>query len=124
MPTPEEIRSVVDSYVKMMCDSDIDGILALYADDATAEDPAGGKVQHGLEELRNFYAGTAPALHVELNGPVCVSGRECAFLLLAELTLGDTKQYLDATDVFTFNDEGKISSMRAYWDPSELRPTR
>ncbi len=124
MPTPEEIRSVVDSYVEMMCKSDIDGILALYAEDATAEDPAGGKIQNGIEELRSFYAGTAPALHVELNGPVCVAGRECAFLLLAELTLGDAKQYLDATDVFTFNDEGKITSMRAYWNPAELRPTR
>ena len=124
MPTPEEIRSAVHSYVEMMCKSDIDGILALYADDATAEDPVGGEVQKGVEALRNFYTLTAPALQVELNGPICVAGRECAFLLLAELTMGDAKQYLDATDVFTFNDEGKITSMRAYWNPAELRPTR
>ncbi|MCP5040455.1 MAG: Nuclear transport factor 2 [bacterium] len=124
MPTPKEIRSLVDSYVKMMCDSDIEGILALYADDATAQDPVGGEVQKGKEALRNFYALTAPALQVELNGPVCVAGRECAFLLLAELTMGDNKQYLDATDIFSFNDEGKITSMKAYWDPAELRPTR
>ncbi len=124
MPTPEEIRSVVDTYVTMMCSSDIDGILSLYADDATAEDPVGGEVQKGAEALRNFYTLTAPALQVELNGPVCVAGRECAFLLLAELTMGDTKQYLDATDVLTFDDEGKITSMRAYWNPAELRPTR
>ncbi len=124
MPTPEEIRNVVDSYVKLMCSSDIDGILALYAEDATAEDPVGGEIQNGVEALRNFYTLTAPALQVELNGPVCVAGQECAFLLLAELTMGDTKQYLDATDVFTFNDEGKITSMRAYWNPAELRPNR
>jgi steroid delta-isomerase len=124
MPTPEEIRGVIDSYVKMMCSSDIEGIVALYADDATAEDPVGGEIQRGIEAIRNFYTLTAPALQVELNGPVCVSGSECAFLLLAELTLGDAKQYLDATDVLTFNDEGKISSMRAYWNPAELRPTR
>jgi steroid delta-isomerase len=124
MPTPEEIRSVVDSYVTMMCNSDIEGILALYADDATAEDPVGGEVQKGIDALRNFYTLTAPALHVELNGPVCVAGGQCAFLLLAELTMGDAKQYLDATDVFSFNDEGKITSMRAYWNPAELRPTR
>ncbi len=124
MPTPEEIRSVVDSYVKLMCSSDIDGILALYAEDATAEDPVGGEIQNGVEALRNFYTLTAPALQVELNGPVCVAGSQCAFLLLAKLTMGDNTQYLDATDVFEFNDEGKITSMRAYWNPAELRPNR
>jgi steroid delta-isomerase len=124
MPTPEEMRSVVRSYVDMMCKSDIDGIMALYADDATAEDPVGGEVQTGAEALRNFYSLTAPALQVELKGPICVSGRECAFPLLAELSMGDTKQYLDAIDVLRFDDEGKITSMRAYWNPAELRPTR
>jgi len=124
MPAPEEIRSIVQSYVKMMCDSDIDGILSLYADDATAEDPVGGEIQQGIDALRNFYNLTAPALQVELNGPICVAGNQCAFLLLAELTMGDAKQYLDATDIFSFDEEGKITSMRAFWDPSELRRTR
>ena len=124
MPTPEEIRSVVQSYVEMMCKSDIYGILALYATDATSEYPVGGEDQKGDEALRNFYTLTAPALQVELNGPICVAGRECAFLLLAELSMGDTKQYLDAIEVFIFNDEGKITSMRAFWNPAELRPTR
>jgi steroid delta-isomerase len=124
MPTPDEIRAVVNSYVEKMCKSDIDGIMALYADDATAEDPVGGQVQKGAEALRNFYTLTAPALQVELNGPVCVSGNQCAFLLLAELTMGDDKKYLDATDIFVFDDDGKITSMRAFWNPAELRPTR
>ncbi len=124
MPTPEEMRETVRSYVDMMCKSDIDGILALYTEDATAEDPVGGEVQQGKEALRNFYSLTAPALQVELNGPICVTGAECAFLLLAELSMGDTKQYLDATDIFSFGDDGKITSMRAYWNPAELRPER
>ncbi len=124
MPTPQEIRSVVQSYVEKMCASAIDGILALYADDATAEDPVAAEAQSGTEALRKFYTLTAPALHVELNGPICVAGSKCAFLLLAKLTMGDNTQYLDATDIFEFNDEGKITSMRAYWNPAELRPTR
>jgi steroid delta-isomerase len=124
MPTPEEIRKVVHSYAEMMCKSDIDGILALYAEDATVEDPAGGEIQRGKEALRNFYSLAAPALQVELNGPICVSGAQCAFLVLAEFTMGEVKRYLDATDVFTFDDDGKITSMRAFWDPSEMRPTR
>lgn len=124
MPSPSEIRATIESYVEMMCQSDIEGIMALYADDATAEDPVGGDVQQGSEAIRNFYSMTAPLLQVELTGPICVAGNECAFPLLAQLTMGEDISYLDATDVLTFNDDGKISRMRAYWNPEELRPQR
>lgn len=124
MPAPEEIRSTVHAYIDMMCKSDIDGIMGLYAEDATAEDPVGGLPIEGIEALRNLYAMAAPALHLELQGPICVAGNQCAFLLLAQLTLGEKAQYLDATDILSFNEEGKITSMRAYWNPAELRGER
>ena len=124
MPSPSELRATIESYVEMMCRSDIEGIMALYADDATAEDPVGGDVQQGSEAIKNFYSMTAPLLQVELSGPICVAGNECAFPLLAQLTMGEDISYLDATDVLTFNDDGKISRMRAYWNPEELRPQR
>ena len=47
MPSPEEIRRVIETYVERMCESDVDGILDLYAEDATAEDPVGGTIQRG-----------------------------------------------------------------------------
>ena len=124
MPTPQEIRTIVNTYIEMMCASDIDGILSLYAPDATAEDPVGNEPVRGVEALRAFYAAVAPALQVELRGPICVAGNQCAFPLLAQLTLGDAPQYLDATDVLSFNDDGKITSMRAFWNPAELRTGR
>lgn len=124
MPSPNEIRATIESYIEMMCQSDIEGIMALYADDATAEDPVGGDVQQGSEAIKNFYSMTAPLLQVELTGPICVAGNQCAFPLLAQLTMGEDISYLDATDVLTFNDDGKISRMRAYWNPEELRPQR
>lgn len=122
MPNAAAITELVYNYVDMMCASDIDGIIGLFADDATAEDPVGGPVHEGLQAIRDFYSFAAPALQVQLKGPVCTSGNACAFLLLAELTTGDTHSYLDATDVFTFNDEGKITSMKAYWDFEAMRP--
>lgn len=122
MPTADEIRAIVTSYVDMMCSSDVDGIMALYAEDATAEDPVGGEIKVGIEALREFYSFAAPQLHVELKGPICVSGNKAAFLLLAKHTMEDMVVYLDATDVFAFNDEGKITSMQAYWNPEEVRP--
>jgi steroid delta-isomerase len=124
MPSPAEVRAIITSYVEMMCNSDVDSIIALFDDEATAEDPVGGDIQRGKEAIHAFYSGAAPLLQVELAGPICVSGKECAFPVLAQLTVGDNVSYLDAVDVFTFNDNGKIISMRAFWNPEEMRPNR
>ena len=114
----------MEQYVKRLTDTDVDGIMALYADDATVEDPVGGEVLQGREKLQAFYAATAPSLHVELSGPVRVAGKECAAPMLAELTVNEQKLYIDVIDVMVFDDEGKITSMRAFWNPAEMRPTR
>ncbi len=124
MPTPEEMRTAIEAYIQMMCDNDVDGILDLYSEDGTAEDPVGGTIQSGQEELRNFYAGTVSRLQVEITGPIRVAGKEAAVPMLAELTMNDNKLYLDVIDVMTFDDAGKFTSMRAFWNPAEMRPTR
>ena len=56
MPTSQEIQNIVHSYVDMMCSDDIEGIMDLYAVDATAEDPVGGEVKQGIDALREFQA--------------------------------------------------------------------
>ena len=124
MPSPDEIRAVMNRYVELMCASDADGIVDLFADGATAEDPVGGALIEGKEALRGFYAATSPSLQVELSGPICVAGNECAMPMLAELTMNDQKSYIDVVDVMTFDDACKVTSMRAFWNPAEMRPTR
>jgi steroid delta-isomerase len=124
MPSPDEIRTAMQAYIEAMCASDIDAIMNLFAEDAWAEDPVGGEIQKGHEQLRVFYAGTAPSLQVELSGPIRVAGNECAMPMLAELSMGDQTLYIDVIDVMKFNDDGKVESMRAFWNPAEMRPTR
>jgi len=124
MPSPDAMRAVMERYAELMCGSDADGIAELYATDATVEDPVGGKVIQGREVIRSFYAAAVPNLRVEITGPICVAARECATPLLAELTVNDQKSYIDVIDVMTFDDDGKITSMRAFWNPADIRPTR
>lgn len=124
MPTPEEIRQIVEHYIEMMCASDVDAISELYAEDATAEDPVGGDIQRGKAAITAFYAMTAPLLQIELTGPICVAGNTCAFPLLAALTMDGSTRYLNATDVLSFAQDGKITSMKAYWNPAEMRTDR
>ena len=124
MPSPEAIREVMRRYAKLMCDSDADAIADLFADECRVEDPVGGQPIRGREAVRAFYAAASPHLRVEIVGPICVAGAQCAVPLLAELTTSDQRRYIDVIDEFTFDDAGRITSMRAFWNPAELRPTR
>ncbi|MCX2979633.1 Nuclear transport factor 2 [Halieaceae bacterium IMCC14734] len=124
MTEAEETHKLVTDYIEMMCASDVDGIIALFAANATAEDPVGGDVQNGKQAIEAFYAKNAPLLQVELCGPICVAGNSVAFPILAELSMGGSKSYLNAIDTFEFGEDGKIVRMRAFWNPAEMRPQR
>lgn len=122
MPGPDEIRTAMQSYIKFLTESDLDGIMGLYAEDATVEDPVGGPVQRGTDAIRSFYGAAIPNLKVELTGPIRVAGNECAMPMLAEIDLGDRAMLMDVIDVMKFDDEGKLVSMRAFWNPADMRP--
>jgi steroid delta-isomerase len=55
MPGPQGIRSAMQSYVKFLTGTDIDGIMGLFADDATVEDSVGSEVLTGRDALGAFY---------------------------------------------------------------------
>lgn len=54
MTDADAIRSTVEQYVARFSD-DRDGWLALWAPDATMEDPVGSPVRHGVEAIAEFY---------------------------------------------------------------------
>jgi steroid delta-isomerase len=116
----------METYVKLLNAGDAEGIMTLFGDNPTVEDPVGGKPVAGREAVRAFYAAAAPGLkgHVELVGPVRVAmSLEGAMPMVAELT-GARKGFIDVIDTMKFDENGKIIAMRAYWNPGEVRPTR
>ena len=114
-----ELVKVCDRYVELVDAGDADGIMELYADDCWIEDPIGSERKVGREAIREFYAGIA-ALEVNPRmrriGPVCVCGGEAAFQFRIDIDLGGTTIKMTSTDVMTFDDAGKITSMRAFAD--------
>ena len=64
----------------------------------------------------------ADSIELRLTGPVRVAAGECAFPMQARPTMGGTTLCVDIIDVMTFDDAGKITTMRAFWDPAEMRP--
>ena len=114
-----ELVSVCDRYVELVSARDVDGIMDLYAADCWVEDPIGSERKVGREAIREFYAGIS-ALEVEpvmtRMGPVTVCGGEAAFQFRIDIDLGDAKIAMSTTDVMTFDEAGKITSMRAFAD--------
>ncbi|MCD0451842.1 nuclear transport factor 2 family protein [Actinocorallia sp. API 0066] len=120
MPTQEEMKAALRAYVDGFANGDAESVIALFAEDAVVEDPVGSPELHGLEAIGKFYRDAVDSgARLTLDGPVRGSqgsGAAMAFTIeLAALNLT-----IKAIDVFTFNDAGKITTMRAYWGPDDM----
>ena len=119
------IRSVVDAYTEAFKAGDKDAYVALFAPDATVEDPVGSPTHKGHDAIGDFFtqmSTMADSIELCVTGPVRVAAGECAFPMQARPTMGGTTMCIDIIDVMTFDDDGKITTMRAFWDPAEMRP--
>lgn len=48
------------------------------------------------------------------------AGSEVAFLWRLTISTGDTGNRIEIISVMTFDDDAKITSMRAFWSPADL----
>ncbi|MCT7657261.1 nuclear transport factor 2 family protein [Mycobacterium deserti] len=121
MSTPEDNAKTVNRYLELAAQGKADDIAELYADDATVEDPVGGGEVHiGREAIRGFY-GALPASGAQTQVQTLRAlGNEAAFHWTLNIDLGGNKMAIDIISIMTFNDEGKIASMKAYWGPENV----
>lgn len=117
----ERVREVVADYLRLVETGTADQITALFADDATLEDPVGSEVRRGAEAIREFYATIEPlptrTRLVELR---VVAGTAAFHFELVTRPEGMTVT-VAPIEVMTFDDEGRITSMKAYWGDADMR---
>ena len=119
------IRATVDAYCAAFSARDRAAYAGLFAEDAWIEDPVGTPVRTGHDEIRTFFlemSAMSDATELVQTGPVRVAAGECAFPMQARPEIGGTTFCVDIIDVMTFDDAGRITTMRAFWDPAEMRP--
>ncbi|BBY93477.1 steroid Delta-isomerase [Mycobacterium gallinarum] len=120
MPSPEDNAATVNRYLEYAAAGKVDDIVGLYADDATVEDPVGSEVHIGSQAIRGFYS----AIPQGDNGTEVLTlralGNEVAFHWVLTISMGDAKMSIDIISVMTFNSDGKIASMKAYWTPENM----
>ncbi len=122
MSSTQHIAQVFQTYVESMTAGDVDKIVSLYAADAVVADPVGSTPIKGHAAIRAFYAEAAPQVdHMILDGNPRIHQNWGAAPMRC-FPKSPAGFCVEIVDVMTFNDEGKIATMTAYWGETNFRP--
>lgn len=116
MSSPEDNAKTVNRYLETVSQGRPDDIAALYAEDGTVEDPVGGEVHIGREAIRGFYKAVEGANSTTEVVTLRALGNEVAFFWKLSIH-GMT---IEIISTMTFDDDGKIALMKAYWGPDNI----
>jgi steroid delta-isomerase len=122
MADEKKMKQAMQAYIDHFNRSDADAIAALYADDATVEDPVGSPVKQGKPAIAAFYKmAIQTGAKLVLAAPIRAShGNSAAMAFDVQLNMPQGKALIRVIDVMTFTEAGKFASMRAYWGPSDM----
>ncbi|MFF0816666.1 nuclear transport factor 2 family protein [Rhodococcus sp. NPDC003318] len=119
-PSRESIQATIEAYVKSVASGTVDDVLALYAPGATVEDPVGSDVRTTEAAIREFYGIIAPLEQTAELGVVKIAADHAAFNFTLTTHLPEQKVDISVIDVMTFDDDAKITSMKAIWGPEDM----
>lgn len=125
MPTAQHIRSAIHAYFDCFSRRDIDGIVALFAADAWIEDPVGQPRTQGTAALREFFSKgfeQSGGIALQAEGAVRIAGNIGACAAIGICANATPPFRFETLDVMTFDENGRIISMLAYWGESNFHP--
>jgi steroid Delta-isomerase len=125
MVSEAKMKAGMQAYIDTYNRGDVAEIVALYADDATVEDPVGTPLKSGKKAIHEFYEmAVQTGAKLKLAAPIRGShGNSAAMAFDVELNMPAGRMVVYVIDVMTFNDEGKFTSMRAFWGPGDMVKT-
>ncbi len=109
---------------------DRDGWLGLFAPDALVQDPIGqsmfdpeGQGHRGAAMIAAFYDSVIASGRVAFSiRESYAGGRECANVGTITTTLPDgSRAIVEGVYTYRVDDQGRITALRAYWEPDRLR---
>lgn len=123
-PDEAMMKAALQAYADRINAGDAPGVLALFAPDAVIEDPIGTPLKTGADLPRWFADTVAFGTRITPVAPLRGShGNEALLVFDVEFTPpGGERLRIRSADACTFNAEGLITSLRAYWGPGDLSP--
>ena len=120
MAAAQDIRSAVARYLAAVATGPADEIAMLYADGATLEDPVGSEPVVGRTAIREFYSALDNVtVKTELLA-LRVAGNSAAFHFRVITETPTQTITIEPIDVMTFDDQARITSMRAFWSTDDI----
>ena len=116
--TKEQMAAAVEEYCRAESEKDKQAWLALFSEEVVHEDPVGsGNVNCGLSAVATFwdnFVGSDVELWCE--EPVIVCANEAVALMRCRVGPSDNRwESGRIVDHFVFNEDGKITNVRAFW---------
>ena len=121
--SPDKISHAVRAYFLAIRAMDAEAFANTFAEDATTFDPVGAPAITGRDAIREFLASICKNFKsVRLTEEsVFVAGNGAAVKWVGKGTSATGKDVkFEGIDVFEINADGKIQTVRAYWNPSEM----
>jgi steroid delta-isomerase len=121
--TPDEISRAVRAYFLAIRAMDADAFANTFAEDGATCDPMGAPPINGREALREFFQSICKNFKsVALDeDSIFVAGNGAAVKWTGRGTSLTGKEVkFEGIDVFEVNQDGKIQSLWAYWNPAEM----
>jgi steroid delta-isomerase len=121
--SPEIVSRAVKAYFAAIRAMDEHAWLETFAKDAVSHDPVGSTPITGHPKLAEFFQSIAGAFReVRLTeNEVFISGNCAAVKWTGRGTSKQGKQVnFEGIDVFEINEDGKIQTLHAYWNPAEM----
>ncbi len=121
--TSKDMAQQAELYITAVNQHDISIIEELYSDDATVEDPVGSEPRRGKEIIAMYREAFSKNIRAELTGAVRVAANFAVFPFHIALDNGDSTLEIEVIDLFEFDSDGYIRSMKAFWGPDNLTTT-
>jgi len=117
-----------ENSAKFAMAKDKESWLGLFAEDAFLADPVGksmldpdGKGHQGKAAIERFWDSVIAKANLTLVASQRIPcDNTCVAVLQATNDLGGIKTVIDMVGLYEVNEEGKLSSLKVYWDFSEL----
>lgn len=121
--SPEVVSKAVKAYFAATRAMDQQAWINTFAEDAVSYDPVGAQPTRGHEKLGEFFQTiTAPFKEVGLTAEqVFVAGNSAAVKWTGRgVSKQGRKVRFEGIDVFEVNEDGRIQTLYAYWNPAEM----
>ena len=121
--SPDKVSRAVRGYFLAIRAMDADAFANSFAEDGTTFDPVGAPGITGRAAIREFLASICKNFKTVglTEDSVFVAGNGAAVKWTGRGTSSNGKEVkFEGVDVFEMNEDGKIQTVHAYWNPAEM----